>query len=245
MLLPSCKGRKVEEFNPETLITMYGENMTMSESKNGNLDYVMRTPLMERYELARDPYSKYPQGLYVESYQDSTELVQSTLKGDFAIYYEKQDLWMVTGNVVATSENGRTLYTEQLFYNVKMNRIYSNVESTLVEGENITIGEGFESDDKFEVFEFKNIVGRGLVEDLGIGVGGGMAGDATAGDEAVEGEVGNEGVVGDDVAGEVVSEGTTEVEAVGAEIAGEEAPGNNNDSENSRGDESAAEGVES
>ncbi len=185
VLLPSCKSGKGEPFNPETLVTMRGENMTMSESENGNLQYMMRTPLMERYELAREPYSKYSQGLYVESYKDSTNVVQSTLKADYAVYYEKQDLWMVTGNVVATGENNRILYTEQLFYNVKMKRVYSNVESTVVEGEDIFVGEGFESDDRLEVFVFKNYVSRFAVELEDEG-GTEVAGESETGSEDAE-----------------------------------------------------------
>jgi Protein of unknown function (DUF1239). len=165
MLLSSCNSKpKAESFNPETLVTMRSDSLIMSESKNGQLRYVMRTPYMERYELAREPYSKYPQGLYVETYKDSSNVIQSTIKADFAIYNEKRDEWMVTRNVVATGENGRTLYTEQLFYNAKTGRVYSNVESTLVEGEDIYIGEGFESDDKFEEYRFRNYVNRFVFE---------------------------------------------------------------------------------
>ncbi len=164
-LLFSCNSKpKNEPFNPETLVTMRSDSLIMSESVNGKLNFVMRTPYMERYELAREPYSKYPQGIYVESYKDSTDVIQSTVKADFAIYYEKRDEWMALGNVVATGENERTLYTEQLFYNVKMGRVYSNVESTVIQGEDIFIGEGFESDDKFEDWIFKNLISRFVVE---------------------------------------------------------------------------------
>lgn len=155
----------------------------MSESVNGKLKFVMRTPYMERYELAREPYSKYPQGIYVESYKDSTDVIQSTVKADFAIYYEKRDEWMALGNVVATGENDRTLYTEQLFYNVKMGRVYSNVESTVIQGEDIFIGEGFESDDKFEDWIFKNLISRFVVElDQEPGEQGGMGDEVENGD---------------------------------------------------------------
>lgn len=165
VLLSSCNSKpKAEPFNPETLVTMRSDSLIMSESVNGNLKYVMRTPYMERYELAREPYSKYPQGIYVETYKDSTNVIQSTVKADFAIYYEKREEWQAIGNVVATGENDRTLYTQQLFYNVKMGRVYSNVESTVVQGEDIFVGEGFESDDKFEDWIFKNLISRFVVE---------------------------------------------------------------------------------
>jgi hypothetical protein len=63
-------------------------------------------------------------------------------------------------NVVATGAQGRTLYTEQLFWDEKTGRVYSNVESTVVQGEDIFVGEGFESDEKFEFWTFRNFTGR-------------------------------------------------------------------------------------
>lgn len=143
---------------------MRSDTLTMSESENGRLKYKMETPLMERYELAREPYSEYRQGLYMENYKDSSMVIQSTIRANYAIYYEKRDEWMATGNVIATGEDGRTLYTEQLFYNVKTGRVYSNVESTVVQGNDMFIGEGFESDDKFEEWVFRNYIGRVAVD---------------------------------------------------------------------------------
>lgn len=160
-LLPSCKEKgPVGAYNPENLITMRSDTLTMSESRNGVLKYKLETPLMERYELAREPYSEYRRGIYLENYKENSTEIQSTIRSDYAIYYENRDEWMVTGNVVATGEDGRTLYTEQLFYNVKTGRVYSNVESRVVQGGDMFIGEGFESDDKFEEWVFRNYTGR-------------------------------------------------------------------------------------
>lgn len=160
----SCKsGAGSQPYNPETLVTMYSENLTMSQSENGLSKYKMETPLMERYELAREPYSEYRKGIYVENFKDSTDVIQSTLKADYAVYYEKRSEWLAMGNVVATGQNDQTLYTEQLFWNEKSGRVYSNVESTVVQGSDVFVGEGFESDDKFDQWVFRNYTGRFVV----------------------------------------------------------------------------------
>ena len=163
--LLSCNSAPTSQpYNPETLITMEGDTVTMAQRENGRLKYAMKAPLMESYGMAREPYTEYRKGIYVETYQDSVEIIQSTLRADYAINNEKLQVWRAQGNVVATGENGRILYTEQLFWNEKTRRIYSNVTSTVIEGEDIFVGERFESDDKFENWIFLNYTGKVTVE---------------------------------------------------------------------------------
>ena len=103
LLLSACQQKKVaEQVNPETLVTMQTENLSMTVSKNGLKSYHFSTALMQQYGLAGEPYTKYPKGIFIETFQDSTEVVESTLRADEAINYEKRDLWMANGHVVAS-----------------------------------------------------------------------------------------------------------------------------------------------
>ena len=57
--------------------------------------------------------------------------------------------------------NGQELYTQQLFWNEKTRRIWSNVDSKIVEESgNSYIVEGFESDDQLKDWTFRRIKGR-------------------------------------------------------------------------------------
>lgn len=57
--------------------------------------------------------------------------------------------------------NGQELYTQQLFWNEKTRRIWSNVDSKIVEESgNSYIVEGFESDDQLKDWKFRRIKGR-------------------------------------------------------------------------------------
>lgn len=155
----SCKSRKTsEEINEEAVVTMRSENLTMTVSSNGLKSYHFTTPLMEQYGLSRDPYTRYPEGVFVETFQDSTEIVESTLRANEAIYYDKRDLWMASGNVVA-SGSGNTLYTEQLFWDAKTDRIYSNVSVKVIDANGIHHGEGLLSDKNLEQWEFMDYEG--------------------------------------------------------------------------------------
>ncbi len=159
-MLFSCQGKKsVEEVNLETTITQQCDTLTMVYTKNGRKDYRFLTPLMERYELARDPYMEFRYGVNIITF-DSLGGDASSLRADYAIYYEKRELWEARGNVVATGEGGRTLYTQQLFWDQKTDKVYSNVDCKVVDGDDVIVGEGFESDSQFHNWVIRENEGR-------------------------------------------------------------------------------------
>ena len=79
---------------------------------------------------------------------------------------ENRELWEAKGNVVVEKSDGKTLYTQQLFWNARTKKIYSNVDSKIVQnnGRDVFIGEGFESDEEFKDWRFRRMKGRMEVE---------------------------------------------------------------------------------
>ena len=164
------------------LVTMRTEDLTMVVSRNGLKSYYFETPLREQFGEARDPYDRYPQGIFVQTYQDSTEVVESTLRADRAIYYTKRDLWMASGNVVA-SGSGNTLYTEQLFWDAKTDRVYSNVKVRVEDANGIHFGEGIESNKGLESWVFHEYEGTMAIDTTPY-QGGGEDADASSAERA-------------------------------------------------------------
>lgn len=159
----SCnKGPEPEEDNFEGLMTQKTENLKIIESENGKLSYRFQSPLMETYEYDREPFREFRRGIRVETFSDSTNTVEMTLIGDYAIQYIDRQLWEVKGNVVSTNADGQKLETQQLFWNQRTGRIYSNVDSKLTQGNDVIIGVGFESDEQFDDWEFRRP--RGTLE---------------------------------------------------------------------------------
>lgn len=166
--LLSCR-RSVQyndEDDNEGLITQQADSLIMIDSKNGNKSYRFQTPLMEIYDYAREPYREFRKGVMVETYSDSTEVetIETTLVSDYAINFINQQLWEAKGNVVVTNAKGQVLKTQQLFWNQRTGRIYSNVDSKLTQGEDVIVGVGFESDEQFEDWEVRQPVGKVNVE---------------------------------------------------------------------------------
>ena len=147
------------------MMTMYSEDLSVVESKNGRRSYHFITPMMEEYGLAREPYREFRKGVKIITFNDdSVSSVDATLTANYAIYYTNRELWEARGNVVAETAGDRTLYTEQLFWNAKTKRIYSNVDSKIVQSDGVFYGEGLESDDALRDWRFRRMTGRMEVE---------------------------------------------------------------------------------
>ena len=166
-LLFSCEGKQAADASAqdEAMMTMYSEDLSVVESKNGRKSYHFVTPMMEEYGLAREPYREFRKGVKIVTFNDdSVSSVDATLTANYAIYYTNRELWEARGNVVAETAGDRTLYTEQLFWNAKTKRIYSNVDSKIVQSDGVFYGEGLESDDALRDWRFRRMTGRMEVE---------------------------------------------------------------------------------
>ena len=166
-MLSSChKEEATLAADQQVRMTEYSENLSVITSENGQKSYHFTAPLMEGYTLAREPYREFRKGVRIVTYNkgDSLSTVDATLTANYAIYYEKRELWEAKGNVVIVKEDGKRLYTQQLFWNATTKRIYSNVDTRIVDGVDNFIGEGFESDDELRKWKFRRMKGRMTVE---------------------------------------------------------------------------------
>ena len=169
ILLFSCSGetQDAKSSAEEAMMTEYSEDLSIINSQNGRRSYHFVTPLLEGYTLAREPYREFRKGIKITTYQDdSLSSVDAVLTANYAIYYQNRELWEAKGNVVVEKSDGKTLYTQQLFWNARTGKIYSNVDSKIVQnnGRDVFIGEGFESDEEFKDWRFRRMKGRMEVE---------------------------------------------------------------------------------
>ncbi len=165
ILLFSCGGASVEgtAVSEEARMTEYSEDLSVVMSQNGRRSYHFETPLLEGYSQAREPYREFRRGVTITTYKDdSLSTVDAVLTSNYAIYFTDRELWEARGNVVVEKSDGKTLYTQQLFWNARTRKIYSNVDSKIVQsgGRDVFIGEGFESDEEFKDWRFRRMKGR-------------------------------------------------------------------------------------
>ena len=166
ILLFSCQAKNAQSSEPtkevavENMMTEYSENLSIMMSENGIKSYHFETPLMEGYTMARDPYREFRKGVKITMFdEDSLSSDAATLTANYAIFYEKRKLWEAKGDVVVEQSNGRRLYTQQLFWNQATHRIYSNVDSRIIDGDEMTDCEGFESDEEMVQWKYRKLKG--------------------------------------------------------------------------------------
>lgn len=158
ILLFSCEGRRAapDRSAEAAMMTEYSENLSVVMSQNGRRSYFFETPLLEGYRLGAEPYREFRRGVRITTYRDdSLASVDAVLTANYAIYYEKRELWEARGDVVIKKFDGTEVYTQQLFWNARTKKVYSNVDTKLVKGNNVTVGERFESDEDFKDWRFR------------------------------------------------------------------------------------------
>ena len=158
ILLFACEGQSEapDRAAEAAMMTEYSENLSIVMSENGRRSYFFETPLLEGYRLGAEPYREFRRGVRMTTYQDdSLSTVDAVLTANYAIYYENRELWEAKGDVVVKKYDGTEVYTQQLFWNARTKKVYSNVDTKLIKGNNVTVGERFESDDEFRDWRFR------------------------------------------------------------------------------------------
>lgn len=157
----SCAEKTVEQEKTDpNIMTQQSEHLTIINSNNGSLSYIFEAPLLERYDMAKEPYMEFRKGIKMTTFEDSTRIVKSTLVANYAIFYEDREIWEAKGDVVVLNIEGDKLETQQLFWNQKRKEIYSNVDSKVTQGEDVMYGTAFEADETFTDFIFRKPKGR-------------------------------------------------------------------------------------
>ncbi len=133
------------------------ENMEIISSENGRRTRIFRAPLFEDYAFAKAPFQEYRRGMEMIDF-DSLEVQNLNVVADYALYWVDRDFWELKGNVRVTSADGRILTTQQLNWDRKIKKIYSNVDSKVEDNDgSMSIGEGFEANDDFSEWIWRAI----------------------------------------------------------------------------------------
>jgi LPS export ABC transporter protein LptC len=123
-----------------------GFNIEITYTDSGKIQGKIYAPEVNKYDRGEEPYIEFPKGMKVIFY-DSLERPNSYIRANYAIYYEKKQLWEARNQVVAENLlNHDKLETEQMFWDQKEEKIYSEKFTRLTNADGISYGEGgFES----------------------------------------------------------------------------------------------------
>lgn len=147
--ITSCQNNKQEiidePLDREKTPTIHDDSVTMHISDSGVIRYKVITQDWQIFESSKDPHWYFPKGLYVERF-DSTFHAEATLKADTAWNFTQRRLWQLKGHVFMKNTKGETFKTEELFWDEREQKMYSDKYIEITRPEKIILkGTGFES----------------------------------------------------------------------------------------------------
>jgi LPS export ABC transporter protein LptC len=139
--------------NKDYLPIESGINVETIYSDSGRVVMLLKAPQLDRYAGEKN-YVEMPKGVTLLFY-DSLMNVKSSLTANYAISYEKEKIMEAKNNVVVVNEKNEQLNTEHLVWDEQKGLIYSDKFVKINTGKEILMGEGMESDERFNRWKIK------------------------------------------------------------------------------------------
>jgi LPS export ABC transporter protein LptC len=87
---------------------------------------------------------------------DDTLNVESTMNARYARYYEEQGNILVRDSIVVVNKKGERLNTEELVWNEKLRRFYTEKFVRITTPTQTMYGDGLEANEDFSWYQIKN-----------------------------------------------------------------------------------------
>ena len=134
-------------------------------SEHAKLQIELDAPLIQKYEKPR-PKTEYrgtkARRVQLRFYDDSHQ-VKTSIEAGRATSFDDRDIMEAYGNVVVIDYgSGDTIYLEDLIWNSSEDRIYSDNPVRARNGNRLTEGDGFTSDERMENLQITRQ--RGVIE---------------------------------------------------------------------------------
>lgn len=166
-VLYSCGNSKTEtvagSFDPENFATMTSTQVSTLISDSGITRYRIDTPLWLMFDQASEPRWTFPEGMHLEKY-DNFFRIDATVDCDSATYFKEKQIWRLDGYVDITNMAKEKFLTQQLFWDQKNQKIYSDSFIHIERADRIIEGYGFVSNDKLTQYHVVNVSGIFPVE---------------------------------------------------------------------------------
>lgn len=169
ILMVACSKPKTETAvgyeNIDSMPSLYTRDVNTLISDSGITRYRIKAAVWYMYEGENhaEHYWYFPEGIYVEQF-DSTFTTETMIEGDTALYMKEKQLWQLDGNVHIENVEGREFDTQQLFWDQKKRRIYSDVPIRITSEEEIIEGVGFVSNEQMTKYSIKRTTGLFTIE---------------------------------------------------------------------------------
>jgi LPS export ABC transporter protein LptC len=158
----SCKDEPKNtielNYDAEKIPSLNTDSVTMLISDSGLIRYKLITKTWEVFDKAKDSHWRFPDGFYGEQF-DTTFNVVATIKSDTAWNYTNRKIWKWTGHVVIHNKLNETFKSEELFWDERQQKVYSNKYVEVYRPDKMTLKGtgGFEANQQMTEYKFKNV----------------------------------------------------------------------------------------
>ena len=129
------------------LPTQVVHDFVTSFTDSAVLELKMKSPLMKYYGKKEVPYADFDEGIEVYFYEGEDKMI-AEITANFARYTESKGLWEVRENVIAIK-----------------NLVYTDKYVRITQKDQIIMGNGLESDTKFDNWKIKNVTATIYIDD--------------------------------------------------------------------------------
>lgn len=144
--------------DPGKMPSMSTVNVSTLISDSGITQYKIVSPLWNVYDEVDTPYWNFPKGIYLQKFDRQFNVIAS-VAADSAKFFRLQNLWKLDGNVELHKEPGELFLTQQLFWDQRRNRLYSDSFIHIETPDRMLEGHGFESNDQLTKYSIRRPTG--------------------------------------------------------------------------------------
>ena len=155
VLFTSCSrkgqdlGEAITERDSLPMLATYDVNSLISDS--GLIRYRVVADEWLVYDRKNPSYWAFEKGVYLEKF-DVDLNIETELKADTAYYYDRTKLWELKGNVAIKNVEGERFNTDQLFWDERTQRVYSDRFIRIEQKDRTITGQGFESNQQMTIY---------------------------------------------------------------------------------------------
>lgn len=157
----SCKEDNpvaMANIDAEHTPTMLTRNVETLISDSGVTRFRITTPIWYVYDEAEEPYWRFPDGLHLDKY-DMLFRTEATVTADSATYFKNKQLWRLDGNVNITNVMNEKFLTNQLFWDQRQHKLYSDSFIHIERPDKVLEGYGFDSNEQLTRYAIRNVAG--------------------------------------------------------------------------------------
>jgi len=161
LFLLSCKNdlsKFKSTIDNSMLNTERAEEVTILYSKEGFVKARLTTKTFNHIQNTLVPYIEMKNGLKMEFFDDSLKS-SSTLTAKYGKYFEQNGNVLVRDSVVIFNNKKEQLNTEELVWNEKIQKFYTEKFVKITTPTQIIYGDGLESNQNFSEYKIINIKG--------------------------------------------------------------------------------------